>query len=166
MIAILQLGIAASARLALAVLALCASAATGPQAQERFAGRWTIAGAVAAPWARNPQGGVDEAEAKRLVGQPMMIAVRSLSAPEPLGCAHATYVFRNTSAEGLFEGALTADASGKPTDAVAAARALGISAKSVRAMTASCSEVEFVLAGPDTIMFGLNDHVFTATRAK
>ena len=166
MIAFFHLGIAAGARLALAALALCALTTIGAQAQERFAGRWMIVSAVAAPWASHPQDSVNEAEAKRFVGQAMTIAAKSLSGPEPLGCAHATYAFRNTTADGLFEGALTADAAGKPADAAAAARALGVSAKRVRAMTASCSEVEFVLAGPDTILFGLNDRVFTAKRSK
>jgi hypothetical protein len=33
-------------------------------------------------------------------------------------------------------------------------------------MTASCSEVEFLLLDPDTILFGLNNRIFTAKRAK
>jgi hypothetical protein len=36
----------------------------------------------------------------------------------------------------------------------------------VRGMTASCSEVEFFLFDPDTILFGLNNRVFTVKRAK
>ena len=33
-------------------------------------------------------------------------------------------------------------------------------------MTASCSEVEFLLIDPDTMLFGLDNRVFTAKRAK
>jgi hypothetical protein len=66
----------------------------------------------------------------------------------------------------LFEGSLNADGAGKPTDPVAAARALGMTQKTARGMTASCSKVEFYLVDPDTILFGLNNRVFTVRRAK
>jgi hypothetical protein len=33
-------------------------------------------------------------------------------------------------------------------------------------LTASCSEVEFFLVGPDTMLFGLNNRVFTAKRVR
>ena len=51
-------------------------------------------------------------------------------------------------------------------DSVAAARALHVTAKTTPAMTASCSEVEFLLIDPDTMLFGLNNRVFSVTRAK
>jgi hypothetical protein len=58
------------------------------------------------------------------------------------------------------------DGVGKSTDPVAAARALGVTQKTTRAMTASCSEVEFILVNPDTLLFGLNNRIFAAVRAK
>jgi hypothetical protein len=33
-------------------------------------------------------------------------------------------------------------------------------------MTASCSEVEFVLLDPDRLLFGLNNRVYTMKRGK
>jgi hypothetical protein len=135
-------------------------------AQERFAGHWMIAGAVAAPWASNPKDAADEADAQRLIGRPMTIGATNFEAPEPLGCAKPKYVFRNAGPDTLFEGSLSADGAGKPADPIAAARALGMSQKTARGMTASCSEVEFFLIDPDTILFGLNNRVFTAKRAK
>jgi hypothetical protein len=92
------------------------------------------------------------------------ISAGALRAPAPLGCAKPTYAFHDRSAEMLFEGGLIADGDGKPTDPVVVARALGIEAKTSRVMTASCSEVEFVLLDPDTLLFGLNNRVFTMKR--
>jgi hypothetical protein len=135
-------------------------------AQERFAGQWTVAGAVPGPWAHDPKNAVDEAEAQRFLGKTLTIGAHVFGAPEPLGCAKPTYSFRNAKADTLFEGSLNADGADKPTDPVAAASALGITQKSMRGMTASCSEVEFFLTGPDTFVFGLNNRVFTAKRVK
>jgi hypothetical protein len=133
-------------------------------AAERFFGQWAIAGAVTAPWAARAGDASDELEAKRLIGKRVEISAGALRAPAPLGCAKPTYAFHDRSAEMLFEGGLIADGDGKPTDPVVVARALGIEAKTSRVMTASCSEVEFVLLDPDTLLFGLNNRVFTMKR--
>ncbi|WP_158815561.1 hypothetical protein [Methylocapsa sp. S129] len=153
----------------LAIVAACAivgAIANPAAAQERFAGHWAIAGAVVAPWASDLKDAADEADAKRLIGSHLTIAPHVFNAPEPLGCARPTYAFRNAAADGLFEGSLNADGAGKPADPVVAARALGMNQKMARAMTASCSEVEFVLIDPDTVLFGLNNRVFTVKREK
>jgi hypothetical protein len=146
----------------LAMGALAAPAA----AQERFAGQWVVASAAAAPWASDPRDGADEAEARRIVGAHIAIDKGSFRAPEPLGCAKPTYAFSDVTADMLFEGSLNADGAGKATDPVVVARSLGVTAAKVRGMTASCSEVAFVLIDPDTILFGLNNRVFTLKRAK
>ena len=149
----------------LAALAVCAMTLSAA-AQERFSGEWVIAHAVAAPWASNPKDKSDEAEAQRLLGKHMTIGKGVFRGPQPLGCAKPTFAFRDVKADTLFEGSLNADGAGKPADPVAAARALGFAEPSARALTASCSEVEFVLADPDTLLFGLNNRVFTAKRGK
>ena len=155
-------------RLALLGLAACAAAAlaTPAAAQERFAGQWRVAGAVPGPWTRDPKNAVDEAEAQRFIGKTLTIGAQGFRAPEPLGCVKPTYTFRNAGADTLFEGSLNADGADKPTDPVVAARALGVTQKTMRGMTASCSEVEFFLLDPDTFVFGLNNRVFTAKRVK
>lgn len=135
-------------------------------AAERFDGRWVIAGAVAAPWAQDASDASDELEAKRLIGKRVEISAGALRAPAPLGCAKPTYVFHDRTADMLFEGGLNADGEGKSTDPVVVARALGIESKTLRVMTASCSEVEFVLLDQDTVLFGLNNRVFTMKRGK
>jgi hypothetical protein len=155
--------------LAVARIAICmavGSTTSGATAQERFAGRWTIAGAAVAPWASDPRVAADDADAQRLVGKRIEIGAHFFNAPQPLGCAKPTYVFRAATADTLFEGSLTADGANKLTDPVVVARSLGMTGKTVRGMTASCSEVEFFLFDPDTILFGLNNRVFTVKRAK
>ena len=134
-------------------------------AQERFAGQWVVAGAIVAPWASDPKDHSDAADARRLVGKRLAIDAKSFRAPQPLGCAKPSYNFRDATADTLFEGSLNADGGGKPADAVVVARSLGVNQQTVRGMTASCSEVEFFLIDPDTILFGLNNRVFTAKRA-
>jgi hypothetical protein len=148
---------------ALAAFIACASARPAA-AQEQFAGKWLIASAVIAPWAGDPADAADTADAKRLVKQQIIFAPGSVRAPKPLGCAKATYEFRDATPDGLFEGSLNADGAGKTTDPVVVAQSLGLTGASFRAMTASCSEVEFVLADANTMLFGLNNRVFTAKR--
>lgn len=157
------------ALLGLAAFAACAMTIATPlaaAAQDRFSGEWIIARAAAAPWASDPKDRSDEAEAQRLLNKHMTIGKGVFRAPPPLGCAKPTFTFREAKPDTLFEGSLNADGAGKATDPVAAARALGFTEASARAMTASCSEVEFVLADPDTMLFGLNNRVFTAKRGK
>jgi hypothetical protein len=157
------------APLGLAAFAFCAMTIATPlaaAAQEQFSGEWVIARAVAAPWASDPKDRSDEAESQRLLGKRMTIGKGVFRAPPPLGCAKPTFAYHDVKADGLFEGSLNADGAGKATDPVAAARALGFAEPSAHAMTASCSEVEFVLIDPDTMLFGLNNRVFTAKRGK
>ena len=159
----------ARARLALAGFAVCCiagSTAADAAALDRFAGQWVVAGAVVAPWASDPRDPGDTADAQRLVGQRLAIGAGVFRAPDPLGCAKPTFAFRTAAADMLFEGSLNADGANKPTDPVAAARLLGVTQKTSPAMTASCSEVEFVLIDHDTMLFGLNNRVFTVKRAK
>lgn len=152
--------ILAIAGLALAVLLLAEPAA----AQQRFAGTWDVASGKPAPWASNPNDATDMAEAKRFIGQRVTFAARAVTAPRPLGCAHATYDFRSAEADTLFEGSLSEDGRGHPANPVAVARTLGVMQKTVVGMTASCSEVEFFLVDPNTVLFGLNNWVFTLKR--
>jgi hypothetical protein len=156
-------------RFALAGVAACLTAgsiSSPAAAQENFAGQWLIAGAVAGPWAGDPKDPGDEADARRLLGKRLAIDAKFFRAPKPLGCAKPAYVFGDATADTLFEGSLNADGANKPTDPVVVARSLGVTHKTVRGMTASCSEVEFFLIDPDTILFGLNNRVFTMKRAK
>jgi hypothetical protein len=129
-----------------------------------FAGRWVIAGAVIAPWA-DPPGGRDDTEEKRLVGRTVTFGARSVAGPEPLGCGPARYKTRTDPPDMIFEGALAdPHGTGKPVDARPSARSLGMTTATVRTLETGCSEVSFHRFAPDTLVFGLNDRVYTMHR--
>lgn len=148
-------------RIVLAVLlGLCATAAV--QAQPAgIGGRWVIVSAVSAPWAGpRPQYGL--ADARRLVGRTVEFGPHSVSAPEPLGCRHARYAAHQDTADMLFEGELAEpNLAGHPRNPVALARALGMTTPTVTTIETGCSEVVFHRFSATTLVFGLNDHVYT-----
>jgi hypothetical protein len=123
-------------------------------------GSWTIAKAALAPWADPKQAGGPEEE-KRLVGQTVTFAAHSVRGPSPLGCGHAVYATHNDTADLLFEGGLSEDANGKPLDAVALARGIGMTTRTVRTIETGCSEVAYHMLAPDTLVFGLNNRIYT-----
>jgi hypothetical protein len=152
-------------RLAL-MAALCLAQASPGLAQSRdFAGRWAIAKAAVAPWAdpAQPGGG----EESRLVGRTVTFsAYMVIAPPPPLGCRSATFAIRRDTADRLFEGALAEpDVSGKPRNALALAQALGMTTPTVATLETSCSEVAFHRLSPATLVFGLNDRIYTLHRA-
>jgi hypothetical protein len=153
-----------SRRLPIALLAaLGLAGASGVHAQQgaEFLGRWVIAKATLAPWADPRQAGGPE-EAARLVGRTVTFAPHSVTGPQPLGCAHATYKTHSDTADLLFEGGLAEpDDKGRPRNAQALARALGMTTPTVRTLETSCSEVAYHRFAADTLVFGLNNRIYT-----
>ena len=145
-----------------AIAALCLVTVSAAQAQgAEIFGRWTIAKAVVAPWADPLQRG-GRAEERRLVGRTVTFAARSVTGPAPLGCQSATYSAHDDTADLLFEGSLAEpDVGGKPRDAQALARALGMTTRTVRTVETSCSEVAYHRLSPTTLVFGLNNRIYT-----
>jgi hypothetical protein len=142
---------------ALSLVPVSAALAQGPVVPAR----WVIAKAVIAPWADPQQLGGPQEE-KRLVGRTVTFGARSVTGPAPLGCAHATYKFHDDTPDLLFEGGLAEpDRAGTPRDAAALARGLGMTTKTVRTIETSCSEVAFHRLTPDTLVFGLNNRIYT-----
>ena len=124
-------------------------------------GRWVIAKAALAPWADPLQRGGPE-EARRLVGQAVSFAPGSVSGPAPLGCRRATYKVHQDTADLLFEGSLAEpDRNGKPRNAEALARALGMTTHTVETVETSCSEVAYHRFSRTTLVFGLNNRIYT-----
>ena len=135
------------------------SAATAQNAD--IIGRWIIAKAQLAPWADPLQRGGPEEE-RRLVGRKITFAPHSVTGPAPLGCARATYSAHNDTADLLFEGSLAEpDRNGKPRNAEALARALGMTTHTVETVETSCSEVAYHRLSPTTLLFGLNNRIYT-----
>ena len=128
-------------------------------------GRWIIAKAQVAPWADPLQRG-GQAEERRLVGRTVTFASGSVTGPAPLGCRRATYNAHYDTADLLFEGSLAEpDRAGKPRNAEALARALGMTTHTVRTVETSCSEVAYHRLSRTTLVFGLNNRIYTLHRA-
>jgi hypothetical protein len=152
---------ARAAQIAAVIAALSLIPASAAFAQgSGVLGPWTITKAALAPWADAKQAG-GPAEAKRLVGQTVTFAAHSVRGPEPLGCSHAVYQTHNDTPDLLFEGSLAEDSNGKMLDAVALARKIGMTTKTVRTIETSCSEVAYHMLAPDTLVFGLNNRIYT-----
>lgn len=130
-----------------------------------FTGRWVIAKTDIAPWADALQkGGLKEEH--RLLGQAVIFGAHSVAGPSPLGCPHAVYVTHEDTADLLFEGELAEpDHKGRARDAVALSRAIGMTTRMVLTLETGCSEVAFHRVAPDTLVFGLNDRIYTLHRA-
>jgi hypothetical protein len=150
-------------RLRAALIASLSLAAASPALAQGggITGRWIIAKAVLAPWADPLQRG-GEAEERRLVGRTVTFGPHSVTGPAPLGCLRATYSAHDDTADLIFEGELAEpDAAGRPRDAVALARSLGMTTRTVLTLETSCSEVAYHRVSPTTLVFGLNNRVYT-----
>jgi hypothetical protein len=152
-----RFSVAFIAALSLAPASASAALAQGPVVPAR----WVIAKAAIAPWADPQQLGGPEEE-KRLVGRTVTFGTHSVTGPAPLGCAHATYSFHDDTPDLLFEGGLAEpDRRGKPRDAAALARGLGMTTKTVRTVETGCSEVAFHRIAQGVLVFGLNNRIYT-----
>ena len=148
---------------ALLVLLGLASAA---QAQPpEIAGRWVITKAAIAPWSDPQQAGGPQEE-RRLVGKSVTFGAHSITGPSPLGCKHPVYTVRDDPPDMLFEGGLAEpDRAGKPRNAVALARALGMTTRTVRTVEVGCTEISFHQFAPDNLVFGLDNRIYSLRRA-
>lgn len=148
-------------RAAIGLLALIGLAAAAEAQERRFAGTWRIESAALAPWAE-PEDVPDPAEAERLIGKTVTFGPKAIVGPAPLGCAKPVYSVRTDGPDMLFQGSLAEpDRSGRPRDAAALARGLGMSSATVATLVVGCCEIEYHALAPDRLVFGLNDNVYT-----
>ncbi len=127
------------------------------RAQEAFAGSWSVSKAEPAPWAEKASGA--GGEARTLLGKQVDILPNRINGPRQLGCGKLKYKITNYAPDMLFQGGLTAP------DKQAAA--LGFKGASIKTLETGCgNESDFHMVDADTILFGLNDRVYTLTRKK
>lgn len=142
---------------ALVVAALAVALASSARAQEAFGGPWLIIKAEPAPWAEKVA--ASDAETKRLLHQPVSILPDRIDGPKPLLCRKLKYKVTSYTPDMLFQGSLTAP------DKQAAA--LGFKDKAVKTLETGCeAEIDFHMVDAMTVLFGLNDRVYTMTRRK
>jgi hypothetical protein len=144
--------------LSIAVALLAGLMAAGPaRAQEAFAGNWTISKSDRAPWAATVP--PSDAEARMLTGKPVSFLPKRIDGPKQVGCGKLEYEIKSYAPDMLFQGGLT--------DPPKQAAALGFKGTAIKTLETGCgSEIDFHMVDPDTVLFGLNDRIYTLTRSK
>lgn len=149
------------ARVVLLTALTLASGSTAFAQNQSLLGQWVITGAVVAPWADPLQRGGAEEE-RRLVGRTVTFGLHSVAGPSPLGCAHAVFRRHADTPDLLFEGGLAEpDAQGRLRNAAVLAKSLGMKTPTVMTIETSCSEVAYHQFARDTLVFGLNNRIYT-----
>lgn len=143
--------------------ALSASAAEFP-----FEGKWKISRVAVAPWedTAHPMA-TDDAE--RYVGKVVTLTPDSMSGPTLLGCGKTEIKIEPLPYAGLFEGGLAVDPkdAAVPYDEAKArklALELGFAAEPVPSLFHGCSEIILHKRDDMTLLFGLNNRIFTLER--
>jgi hypothetical protein len=140
------------------VLALCLAAPAQVMAAtdsaSSLAGPWRFTHARPAPWGEPLAGSAD------LTGQILVLAANHMQGPAPLDCGPARLETTTYPAEGLFQGGL-------PAPAEPLAQALGIGQFPVAGVRVTCDKgmFEFHRADADTLLLGLDNRVWTLSRA-
>jgi hypothetical protein len=128
------------------------------RAQDAFAGSWTVAKADTAPWADTAP--KPDAELRGLVGKTVTFLKTRIDGPKPVHCTKLKYEIKDYTADMLFQGALTKDPEQQ-------AKALGFKGSPIKTLETGCgNELDFHMADADTVLFGLNDRVYTLARKK
>jgi hypothetical protein len=144
---------------ALAGLVVMAVMALAPalQAQEAFGGPWLILSSAPAPWA-GKSASPDRA-AKALLGKGVAIMADRIDGPKPLLCRKLAYKVTDYTPDMLFQGNLPAPDK--------QALALGFKAPSIKTLETGCEAgIDFHMVDAMTVLFGLNDRIYTMTRRK
>ena len=152
-------------RLALLLMILIAASAAHPsKAQGVFAGRWTVVGEQPAPWLKGDKTLKALPEAA-LAKATIVFRADAVEAPSPLGCRGTHHKIENVPPEGLFEGGLD-DPDRGMTDAKGAAAALGFKSDSIPTLESGCAEMNYHMVDPDTLLFALDNVIYTLKRAR
>lgn len=135
------------------ILALL-TAAEPALAADALTGSWRFTHAAAAPWGAPLAGGAT------LAGQTLILAPKRMQGPAPLDCGPARLEASAYPAEGLFQGNL-------PAPAKKQAQALGLGRFPVSGLRVTCGAgiFEFHRADADTLLLGLDNRVWTLSRA-
>jgi hypothetical protein len=131
-------------------------------AQGVFAGSWKVVDAQIAPWAK-PDASYKPAVDPKFAHAIFVFTKDRLSAPSPFNC-EAHYEIKTVEPGYLFQGAFDQD---NPEQH---AKALGFKSEKIVNLDFACMrgdadiEMDFHMADNDTIIFGLNDVIYTMKR--
>lgn len=150
--------------IAATLVALPAIAQAG---DNRFVGKWIVTGAVHAPW-EDPDNPMLDAGEADFIGKAVEIGEDTMTGPAMLGCGKTDMKVDEFPYAGLFEGGLTTDpkdpAKVDEAKATGLATGLGFTAEPVPTLSTGCSEMLLHLRDANTILFGLNNRIFTMQR--
>lgn len=142
---------------------LLAAPSPAAQAQDAFTGTWAFAAAAPAPWLAPDQ--LARAHNNPIVRQARItFGPEALQAPGWMACRPPAYTLLRVPPESLFEGGLH-DPAHDLTDAPGLATRLGFPVGDVRTLEPRCHGLRFHLAGPDRLLFALDNVIYTFTRA-
>lgn len=150
----------------LVLIALSSVASPLHAGEADFHAKWKITGAVTAPWV-DPARPVTGAET--YTGRIVEISPGRMSGPPLFDCGATELAVEVLPYAGLFEGGLAAD----PVDAAAPydlerakrlAEGLGFTGEPVETLSHGCSEVMLHRVNGATLVFGLDNRIFTLAR--
>lgn len=133
-----------------------------------FAGSWKITGTVHAPW-EDPDNPIVSGNAEHYIGRTVTISKDSIQGADLMGCGQTEITVEPLPRVAIFEGGLATnpkDPAG-PSDEVKARRLateLGFKAEPVPTLYQGCSELSLHYRDQDTLMFGLDNRIFTMKR--
>jgi hypothetical protein len=131
-------------------------------AQGVFAGSWTVTKSQDAPWA-GPESDLKPHYEPALRGAVITFRKTRVDAPSWFACPKPHYEIVELEPESLFEGGLDDPDRGLTTPKETAAK-LGFTGENFPTLETGCAELSFHLAAPDTILFGLNNVIYTMKR--
>lgn len=127
-------------------------------------GKWVISSYRIAPWARPEDSALLNAEAKKLLKLEVTYAAKAVIARHPtIGCKDAHYEKSSFPYDALFQGGL-----GEVSDAARAkvVKDVGFPPPPVPGIELDCStgEYSYHFRDTNTVLFALNDVIYTLTR--
>jgi hypothetical protein len=128
-------------------------------AENALFGKWQIADAAVAPWASKPRG--PSAETRKLLNLQMTFAAKTMKSNYPtLNCSDASFEVQSDPPDVLFQGALS-----EPNQA-SVAESMGFRRGDVPSVEVNCSSGDFPFhfRDADTVLFALNDVIYTLKR--
>lgn len=142
--------------------AACIGQALAAEASSDLIGRWRLTHAVRAPWfdAASPN-----PIQKGWIGASAEFAAAEAKGPGPLSCANARYEATRVPVEGLFMGGFETD---DESDIRKAAASLGLVGGPFDGVSLTCDAgiFEFHSADADTMLFALDNVIWTMSRAE
>lgn len=146
------------------MLGLCLMAAVPAQAmgQGAFTGSWRVTGTQDAPWV-GPKSELKPHYEAMLRDAVIAFRKSRVDGPGWFACPRPHYAITELEPESVFEGGLDDPDRGMSTPKETAAR-LGFVGEKFPTLETGCAELSFHLAAPDTILFALNNVIYTLKR--